>query len=107
MMIEGRAVDVVCMDFSKAFNKVPHNRLIHKVKSHEIRNELQHMVVSQRASGSFPGMFQRQLQRRWHRSSTGEEQEIDVEALEKVQKRFTKMLPDLEGISCEERLDNL
>eukprot|EP00061_Rhincodon_typus_P013368 g39699.t1 len=29
---EGTAVDVVDMDFSKAFNKVPHGRLIQKIK---------------------------------------------------------------------------
>eukprot|EP00061_Rhincodon_typus_P016329 g44492.t1 len=33
---EGRAVDVVYMDFSKAFNKVPHDRLIQKIKMHGI-----------------------------------------------------------------------
>ena len=29
----------------------------------------------------------------------------DVEALERVEKRFTRMLPDMEGISYEERLE--
>ena len=31
----------------------------------------------------------------------------DVEALERVQKRFTRMLPDMAGISYEERLEKL
>ena len=31
----------------------------------------------------------------------------DVEALERVQKRFTRMLPGMEGISYEERLNKL
>ena len=31
----------------------------------------------------------------------------DVEALERVQKRFTRMLPGMEGISYEERLEKL
>ena len=31
----------------------------------------------------------------------------DVEALERVQKKFTRMLPGVEGISYEERLENL
>ena len=31
----------------------------------------------------------------------------DVDALERVQKRFTRMLPGMEGISHEERLDKL
>ena len=33
---EGRAVDVVYTDFSNAFDKVPHGRLIQKVKRHGI-----------------------------------------------------------------------
>ena len=37
---EGSAVDVVYMDFSKAFDKVPHGRLLHKVKSHGIQGEV-------------------------------------------------------------------
>ena len=43
-MIEGRAVDVVYMDFSKAFDKVPHGRLVQKVKSHGIRGELARQI---------------------------------------------------------------
>eukprot|EP00061_Rhincodon_typus_P010609 g35035.t1 len=31
---EGRAVDIVYMDFSKAFDKIPHGRLIQKIKMH-------------------------------------------------------------------------
>ena len=37
---EGSAVDVVYMDFSKAFHKIPHGRLLHKVKSHRIQGEV-------------------------------------------------------------------
>ena len=44
MIDEGRAVDVVCMDFSKAFDKVPHGRLVQKVKSHGIKGELARWV---------------------------------------------------------------
>ena len=40
MIDEFRTVDVVYMDFSKAFDKVPHGRLVQKVKSHGIRGEL-------------------------------------------------------------------
>eukprot|EP00061_Rhincodon_typus_P014891 g42257.t1 len=35
-VIEGRVVDVVYMDFSKAFDKVPHCRLTQKIKKHGI-----------------------------------------------------------------------
>ena len=37
---EGSAVDVVYMDFSKAFDKVPHGRLVKKVNSHGIQGNL-------------------------------------------------------------------
>eukprot|EP00061_Rhincodon_typus_P007551 g29361.t1 len=37
---DGRAVDVVYMDFSKAFNKVPHGGLIEKIKMHGIYRDL-------------------------------------------------------------------
>eukprot|EP00061_Rhincodon_typus_P007464 g29184.t1 len=37
MIDDGKAVDVVYMDFSKAFDKVPHGRLVQKVKSHGIK----------------------------------------------------------------------
>ena len=44
MVDEGRAVDVVYMDFSKAFDKVPHGRLVQKVGSHGIKGEVARWV---------------------------------------------------------------
>ena len=37
---EGSVVDVVYMDFSKTFDKVPHGRLIKKVNAHGIQGDL-------------------------------------------------------------------
>ena len=37
---EGSAVDVIYMEFSKAFDKVPHGRLIQKVRRHGIQGSL-------------------------------------------------------------------
>eukprot|EP00061_Rhincodon_typus_P013987 g40720.t1 len=37
---EGRAMDMIYMDFSKAFDKVPHARLVHKIRSNGIPGEL-------------------------------------------------------------------
>eukprot|EP00061_Rhincodon_typus_P002622 g18031.t1 len=34
---EGKAINAVYMDFSKVFDKVPHGRLVQKVKSYGIR----------------------------------------------------------------------
>eukprot|EP00061_Rhincodon_typus_P006560 g27322.t1 len=39
-MIEGRMVDVIYVDFNQAFDKVPHGKLIEKVKSDGIHAEL-------------------------------------------------------------------
>jgi len=36
---EGKAVDVVYMDFSKAFDKVPHGRLLQKIQRHGIEGD--------------------------------------------------------------------
>eukprot|EP00061_Rhincodon_typus_P009081 g32274.t1 len=36
VIYEGRAVDVVYKDFKKAFDRVPHGRLIQKIKTHGI-----------------------------------------------------------------------
>jgi len=41
---EGSAVDIVCIDFSKAFDRVPHGRLLHKVKSHGIQGEVTNWI---------------------------------------------------------------
>jgi len=43
---EGSAVDVVYMDFSKTFDKVPHGRLLHKVKSHGIQGEVDKWILN-------------------------------------------------------------
>ena len=37
---EGSPVDVIYLDFKKAFDKVPHQRLILKLKSHGMRNSI-------------------------------------------------------------------
>ena len=37
---EGPAVDVIYLDFQKAFDKVPHQRLILKLKSHGMGNSI-------------------------------------------------------------------
>jgi len=40
MIVKGEAVNVVYMVFSKAFDKVPHGRLVQNVKLYGIRGEL-------------------------------------------------------------------
>ena len=60
---EGSPVDVLYLDFSKAFDKVPHKRLVNKVKAHGIGNNIwrwieawlsdrsQRVVINGHASG--------------------------------------------------------
>ena len=43
-MDEGDGVDVIYLDFSKAFDKVPHRRLISKLTSHGIDGELKEWI---------------------------------------------------------------
>ena len=35
---EGSPVDIIYLDFQKAFDKVPHERLLLKLKAHDIRD---------------------------------------------------------------------
>ena len=37
---DGSPVDIVYLDFQKAFDKVPHERLLLKQKAHGIRNDV-------------------------------------------------------------------
>ena len=37
---EGNSADVIYLDFQKAFNKVPHARLICKLKAHDISGKI-------------------------------------------------------------------
>ena len=40
LLYEGSPVDVIYLDFQKAFDKVPHQRLILKLKSHGMGNSI-------------------------------------------------------------------
>ena len=43
-MDEGSPVDVIYLDFKKAFDKVPHQRLILKLKSHGMGNSIKNWI---------------------------------------------------------------
>eukprot|EP00061_Rhincodon_typus_P011358 g36307.t1 len=89
---EGRPVGVVYMDFNKAYDKVPHRKLIQKIKMHGIHGDLaawiQNWLVHRRQRVLVEGCF-----------AGGRK---DVEALETVQNRFTRMLPGLDGMRYKE-----
>ena len=44
MYEEGRAVDIIYLDFQKAFDKVPHRKLLNKVESHGISGHIHHWI---------------------------------------------------------------
>ena len=44
MYEEGRAVDIIYLDFQKAFDKVPHRKLLNKVESHGISGHIHRWI---------------------------------------------------------------
>ena len=44
MYKEGRAVDIIYLDFQKAFDKVPHRKLLNKVESHGISGHIHRWI---------------------------------------------------------------
>ena len=47
---DGSPVDVVYLDFQKAFNKVPHQRLLLKLKAHGIGNDVINYTVDSKVA---------------------------------------------------------
>ena len=67
---DGSPVDVIYLDFQKAFDKVPHQRLIRKLKSHGMGNSIINWVEQQRRSqdfclGGHPVHFPSSLRIQW------------------------------------------
>ena len=44
MYEEGRAVDIIYLDFQKVFDKVPHRKLLNKVESHVISGHIHRWI---------------------------------------------------------------
>ena len=40
LILSGGAVDTICFDLAKAFDSVPHERLLGKIKSHGINGKI-------------------------------------------------------------------
>ena len=45
---QGKAVDVIYLDFAMAFDKVPHRRLLEKVKAHNIEDKLEDWLANRK-----------------------------------------------------------
>ena len=67
---EGDAVDVVFLDLAKAFDKVPHQRLIKKLKIHGIEGDLLNWIVSWLTDRKQRVCFNGHLSR-WRRVTSG------------------------------------
>ena len=61
-MESGNQVDVIYLDLQKAFDKVPHARLLSKVKSYGVKDKLLQWIgdfIRQKAKCAFEGMLVR------------------------------------------------
>eukprot|EP00061_Rhincodon_typus_P012903 g38943.t1 len=110
----------VVLDLLKSIkvNKAPgpnvfYPRLLREARE-EIARALTKIFVSSLATGEFPKDWQVAnvvpLFKKGNRDNSGNQSphyRKDVEALERVKKWFTRMLPGLEGMSYKERLEKL
>ncbi|KAK4814263.1 hypothetical protein QYF61_012818, partial [Mycteria americana] len=111
-MDEGKAVDVVYLDFSKAFDTVSPSVLLEKLAAHGLDGcTLRWMVVNGVYSSWRPVTSGRSHSIRTHLKYCVQfwapHYKKDIEVLECVQRRATKLVKGLEQKSYEERLREL
>ena len=129
----GSPVDIIYLDFQKAFDKVPHQRLLLKLKAHGIGDSItdwieqwltdrrQRVVVDGEVSNwksvlsGVPQYKGKKLIIPLYKAIVRPHLEYciqawrlyrkkDIDTLERIQRRATKMIPELRELSYEERL---
>eukprot|EP00061_Rhincodon_typus_P013808 g40407.t1 len=100
---ESRAVDVVYMDFSKAFDKILHGRLILKVKSHGIHTELAWLWKTESRSGKLQaGSLQNNIAAKFdqlHQFLHQQEHSLRTKLQQKEKATLQKLEQNLDKIS--------
>eukprot|EP00061_Rhincodon_typus_P005615 g25343.t1 len=91
---------MICLDFQKAFDKGPHRKLLNKIRAHGVRE------IENKSRDVLLGLYKVLV--RLHLEYCEQFWALylrkDVLVLEMVQKRFTRMIPGMEGLSHEEQL---
>ena len=96
---EGSPVDVIYLDFQKAFDKVPHQRLILKLKSHGMGNSIINWIEQWPLYKAIVRPHLEYCIQAWNPYLRKY-----VDMLDKIQRRATKLIPGLRDLTYEERL---